>query len=415
MLPALESSETAKLNGVDAPAAGAAGIVKAEAAAPLKEASVPEKTVVEPEVITRFIFEQRSVALPVAAVGVDCVQVAPGVSVKVLAAAVPVFLMLIGVLTVTPGVMVVLPPNLLMVEQVAAFVETEPPSVLRQVTPAFALCSCMISVPAAAVLLLFVMLAANPDSVPVRESERSTAAKMPARSATGAKRMRFSGEMRSWLDTGYLDDRWVDDWQVHLHDCLMTKIASGSPSCYPAPVPRAGGNGVPLVLSGTLRLGTPTGGALVPDRRDLDIGELMTAFDAVVRANASLMTQLSSRAGVHDTALRALVLVSDTGYSTPTEVAGFLGLTSGAVTNMIDRLTDRGVLERRPNPADRRGSLLALTPAGEDVVADLRERYAVVLRAVDAEHGRDLHPVLNDLATGLLDQAATAASDDADH
>lgn len=156
----------------------------------------------------------------------------------------------------------------------------------------------------------------------------------------------------------------------------------------------------------------------MPDRPELDIGELMSAFDAVVRANASLMTQLSSRAGVHDTALRALVLVSDTGYSTPTEVAGFLGLTSGAVTNMIDRLTGRGVLERRPNPADRRGSLLALTPAGEAVVADLRERYAVVLKAVDAAHGRDLHPVLNDLATGLLDQAATASTpadtDDAD-
>jgi len=98
----------------------------------------------------------------------------------------------------------VLPPNLLIVEQVAEFVETEPPSVLRQVTVAPAFCSCMISVPLAAVLLLFVMLAANPDRVPVSERESRTAAKMPARRATGAKRIRFSAEVRSLVDTGYL-------------------------------------------------------------------------------------------------------------------------------------------------------------------------------------------------------------------
>jgi hypothetical protein len=131
------------------------------------------------------------------------------VRVNVAAFAVPVFLIEIAVFTVLPGVIVVLPPNLLMVEQVAAFVETEPPSVLRQVTEAAAFCSCMISVPLAAVLLLFVMLAANPDSVPVSERESRTAAKMPARSATGAKRIRFRAEVRSLSDTGYLFDQGV--------------------------------------------------------------------------------------------------------------------------------------------------------------------------------------------------------------
>ncbi|WP_309148032.1 MarR family transcriptional regulator [Curtobacterium sp. MCBD17_032] len=139
--------------------------------------------------------------------------------------------------------------------------------------------------------------------------------------------------------------------------------------------------------------------------------DLMAAFDAVVRANASLVGQLSARAGVHESGLRALVLVSDTGYSTPTEVAGFLGLTSGAVTNMIDRLAAAGLLDRTPNPSDRRGSLLRLRPAGEEVVADYRRRYAAMLRAVDTRHRGDLHAVLNDLATGLYEQAATAAPD----
>lgn len=144
-------------------------------------------------------------------------------------------------------------------------------------------------------------------------------------------------------------------------------------------------------------------------RDEKDATDLMAAFDAVVRANASLVGQLSARAGVHESGLRALVLISDTGYSTPTEVAGFLGLTSGAVTNMVDRLSTAGLLERTPNPSDRRGSLLRLSSAGEAVVADYRERYAAMLRAVDSGHRGDLHAVLNDLATGLFEQAATAA------
>jgi DNA-binding MarR family transcriptional regulator len=119
----------------------------------------------------------------------------------------------------------------------------------------------------------------------------------------------------------------------------------------------------------------------VSDQDEHDATDLTAAFDAVVRANASLVGQLSARAGVHESGLRALVLISDTGYSTPTEVAGFLGLTSGAVTNMVDRLSTAGLLERTPNPTDRRGSLLRLRPAGEAVVADYRERYAAMLGA----------------------------------
>jgi len=139
-----------------------------------------------------------------------------------------------------------------------------------------------------------------------------------------------------------------------------------------------------------------------------DAADMLTAFDAVVRANASFVRQLSARAGVHENALRALVLVSDTGYSTPTEVAGFLGLTSGAVTNMIDRMTSAGLLERAPNPNDRRGSLLRLLPDGESVVEDYRQRYTAVLRAVDSAHGGDLVAVLGELATGLYGSAGEA-------
>lgn len=76
-----------------------------------------------------------------------------------MAVTVPVFLILMSVLTVWPGTMAMLPPYLLIVAQVALFVETEPPSVLLHTIEPSALVSCIVSVPVPSVLAEFLMLA----------------------------------------------------------------------------------------------------------------------------------------------------------------------------------------------------------------------------------------------------------------
>ncbi|MDP9820265.1 MarR family winged helix-turn-helix transcriptional regulator [Nocardioides massiliensis] len=43
-------------------------------------------------------------------------------------------------------------------------------------------------------------------------------------------------------------------------------------------------------------------------------------------------------------------------------------VTSGTMTNRVDRLAERGLVERSPDPRDRRGVLVRLTPAGKDAV-----------------------------------------------
>ena len=43
-------------------------------------------------------------------------------------------------------------------------------------------------------------------------------------------------------------------------------------------------------------------------------------------------------------------------------------VTSGTMTNRVDRLAGRGLVERHPDPSDRRGVLVRLTPAGKDAV-----------------------------------------------
>ncbi len=70
---------------------------------------------------------------------------------------------------------------------------------------------------------------------------------------------------------------------------------------------------------------------------------------------------------------------------TPTELARQRMMTSGGMTAAIDRLERKGLVERVPNPADRRGSLVRLTPSGRDVVDRAMERHVEAeLRLVSA-------------------------------
>lgn len=84
-------------------------------------------------------------------------------------------------------------------------------------------------------------------------------------------------------------------------------------------------------------------------------------------------------------------------------------VTSGTMTNRVDRMVERGLVERRPDPSDRRGVLVRLSPSGRDAVdaaldallssersllADLplrdRERLAAMLRVVVSPFDEDV-------------------------
>jgi MarR family multiple antibiotic resistance transcriptional regulator len=51
------------------------------------------------------------------------------------------------------------------------------------------------------------------------------------------------------------------------------------------------------------------------------------------------------------------------------DLASAFAIGVGTTSKIADRLEKEGWLGRRPNPANRRSSLLALTPAGEAVVS----------------------------------------------
>lgn len=74
-------------------------------------------------------------------------------------------------------------------------------------------------------------------------------------------------------------------------------------------------------------------------------------------------------AGLNTTDMECLRLLFLKGIATPSKLARHTGLTSGATTAMLDRLEKAGFIERRPNPDDRRGTLIVPAESASEKVA----------------------------------------------
>ncbi|MFH8403612.1 MarR family winged helix-turn-helix transcriptional regulator [Streptomyces sp. NPDC018019] len=75
-------------------------------------------------------------------------------------------------------------------------------------------------------------------------------------------------------------------------------------------------------------------------------------------------------------------------------------VTSGTMTNRIDRLAKKGLVERLPDPSDRRGVLVRLTPEGREAADESLAGLLTQERAILAELS---HQQRGELA-GLLRQ-----------
>ena len=76
-------------------------------------------------------------------------------------------------------------------------------------------------------------------------------------------------------------------------------------------------------------------------------------------------------------------------------------VTSGTMTNRVDRLAARGYVERRPDPTDRRGVIVRLTTSGMAVVdaalADLLAHEHDLLADLGADEREELSQLLRRL------------------
>src|ERR671921_1605343 len=107
----------------------------------------------------------------------------------------------------------------------------------------------------------------------------------------------------------------------------------------------------------------------------IEVGEVLAFASAIARRTGLGLSEMSALEH----------LQHSHGGLTPTELGRRLSLSSGAITALVDRLERTGHVERRPNPADRRSSVVLPVPEGlEESGRHLRPVAAELLEATAA-------------------------------
>src|SRR5262249_45904005 len=91
----------------------------------------------------------------------------------------------------------------------------------------------------------------------------------------------------------------------------------------------------------------------------------------------------------------------------PTALRHATMLSSGGMTKRLDRLEAAGLVERRPDPNDRRGTLVRLTRKGRAVIDRAVERHVANERRLLDALGKDGQRQLDELLRTLLSQLET--------
>jgi DNA-binding MarR family transcriptional regulator len=142
------------------------------------------------------------------------------------------------------------------------------------------------------------------------------------------------------------------------------------------------------------------------ERPDLDVAPL-TILSRVLRLARHLDLARGSAFAEHDLegwgfdVLSALRREGPPYELCPGQLVAQTLVTSGTMTNRVDRLAARGLVSRGPDPSDRRGVKVRLTTAGRVVVdaamADLLDRERILLNELPPSEREHLGELLRRL------------------
>lgn len=144
-----------------------------------------------------------------------------------------------------------------------------------------------------------------------------------------------------------------------------------------------------------------------PDLQVSPMGVLGRLFRVAQLADAALAAGLTDhhlQPGWFDL-LAALRRAGEPYELNPTQLMHATMLSSGGMTKRLDRLVEAGLVRRRPDPADRRGTLVRLTRKGKAVVDKAVETHVAheerLLRSLKQGDRRALDRLLRTLLSSL--------------
>ena len=116
------------------------------------------------------------------------------------------------------------------------------------------------------------------------------------------------------------------------------------------------------------------------------------------------------RSGLHPYHHAVLAVLHEGSRETQGAIADALGYDRGQLVGLLDELEDRGLVERRRDPADRRRHIVRLNPAGKRALAKLRALARQLdddfLASLDEDERAQLHALVLRLAEQHLPHCA---------
>lgn len=106
----------------------------------------------------------------------------------------------------------------------------------------------------------------------------------------------------------------------------------------------------------------------LPPELDLGVEGAVERIMGISRRLSRMMEETLAERGISWGEFKLLGVLVHRGAPyrmSPGKLAEHLELSSGAMTNRLDRLEEAGYIERHPDPDDRRGVQVVLTPAGQ--------------------------------------------------
>jgi DNA-binding MarR family transcriptional regulator len=139
------------------------------------------------------------------------------------------------------------------------------------------------------------------------------------------------------------------------------------------------------------------------------LDDLLQAGRRLSLATIMFHQAVADRLGLHPTDHKCIDLLSSAGALTAGELADATGLTTGAITGVIDRLESAGFLRREGDPNDRRRVILRLVPKRYRDIARLFEPFAAAYAELGARYSEPELALIVDFMTrsGLVLRDAT--------
>jgi DNA-binding MarR family transcriptional regulator len=137
------------------------------------------------------------------------------------------------------------------------------------------------------------------------------------------------------------------------------------------------------------------------------VAGLAQTLHRLEEAHRRFRAHIAQDAALPATELAALLLIADTPGISPSALASGLGVTTGAVTALLDRLENTGHTARTPNRTDRRSLQIHLTETGHTTLTVIRDAYRTALLDADTDSALTAVRPQRDNLTTTLNAAAS--------